>query len=114
MLANLGTLHFQTRALDQAGEELQGALVLLRQMQHPIGMAGVLTNLSFVHEAQQDYRAAYLYQENKMGKEVTLVDQRINEIERQADLSLMRLRGSMNTGLTGHPAKSGNVRRKQS
>ena len=122
VLANLGTLHFQTRALDQAGEELQGALVLLRQMQHPIGMAGVLTNLSFVHEAQQDYRAAYdclreardLYQENKMGKEVTLVDQRINEIERQADLSLMRLRGSVNTGLTGHPAKSGNVRRKQS
>lgn len=115
VLANLGTLHFQTRAFDQAIKELDESLALLRQMQHPVGLAGVLTNLSFVHEARQHFSAAYdclkeardLYRKINAEQEVKKIDRRLTEIERQADLSLMRMRGSMHPGLGGRPAKSG-------
>jgi len=105
VLANLGTLHFQARAFNQAAEELDEALALLRQLQHPVGLAGVLTNLSYVHEARQHYSAAYdclkeardLYRKIKADQEADQIDRRLEEIERQADLSLMRMRGSINS-----------------
>ncbi len=107
VLANLGTLHFQTKAFNQASDELKDALSLLRKMQHPFGLAGVLVNLSFVQEAQQNYSEAHdclkealeLYHKMKLSQEAKTIEKRLTDLERQADQSLVRMRGRCSPAL---------------
>lgn len=61
MLVNLGVIHIQTRAYDQAGEELSRALDAFRSLGKRSEEAQVLGNLGKLHERAGDKEQAAVY-----------------------------------------------------
>jgi tetratricopeptide (TPR) repeat protein len=117
LLANLGTLYYETERLDEACRAYEKALTLLRAMHHALGLSGVLQNISYVYERQEKYseasaslrEARQICSHYEMTREVEIIDQRLESLNKLAEASLTRMRKELFPGLA-----AGNVKGEKS
>ena len=90
-------------------------------MDHPLGLAGVLSNLSFVHEEAQRFGEAYnclkearqIYSRLHLPQEETLMVERLTQLEQKAGQSLSRIRAELLSTTTDDVPKTKKVKRNQ-
>jgi uncharacterized protein YecA (UPF0149 family) len=83
-------------------------------MDHPLGISGVLSNLSHVFESKGEYGDAYaqlnearkIYGQLKMPQEVEAINQQIARLDQKAGRSLDKMRSEMFPGLSNNKVKS--------
>jgi len=114
VLANLGTLYYETERMDEACQAYEKALSVLRSMHHALGLSGVLQNISYVYEKQEKYseastclkEARQICNHYEMSREVELIDQHLESLNKLAEASLLRMRKELFPGLSTDVVKS--------
>ncbi|MBN1615414.1 MAG: tetratricopeptide repeat protein [Deltaproteobacteria bacterium] len=113
LLANLGTLYYEIERVDEAREVYERAIDILRSMRHALGLSGVLQNISYVYEKQEKYseacaclkEARQICNHYEMAREVEVIDERLESVNRQADRSLEHMRRELFPGLSSDASK---------
>jgi uncharacterized protein YecA (UPF0149 family) len=93
--------------LNEARQHYQNALSLLRKLNHPAGIAGLLVNMSFVSEKDgkldeagaQLNEAKEIYEHLHVPDQSAAIDLRIGILEQKAASSLEQMRAELSSSL---------------